>query len=298
MSSGRTILLTGGTGFLGSKLLTKLANDGQNVILLKRSTSDIGRIRGILSSIRHYDIDDVQLDHIFAENRIDLIIHCATNQGKKQANPTSIIDTNVRFPLVLLQLAVEHAVPCFINTDTTLDRRVNAYALSKHQFREWLYLFSDRITCVNVALELVYGPGETGSNFIGSVVRDLLMNVASLDFTHGEQKRDFSYIDDVINAYMKIIDHSRVLGKGFYPFDAGSGQVVTVREFVLLAKLLTENTRTNLNFGALPYRKHEFMDSCVDLSSLRALGWDPQWSLGDGLRSTIAAEKDRMSSKK
>jgi len=296
MSDTRTFLVTGGTGFLGSGLLHRLVHDGSKVILLKRSTSDTGRIKDILDKVKIYnaDADTVSLERIFTENRIDVIVHCATNQGKKLINPLAILNANVHFPLELLQLASKHNISCFINTDTTLDRRVNAYALSKHQFREWLQACTGKMTCINVSLELVYGPGDTGSNFIGYVVRELLRNVDALDFTLGEQKRDFSYIDDVLDALMKIIDTSRGMGKGYFTYDAGSGQVKTIREFVLLAKALTGNSRTALRFGELPYREHEFMDSCIDLSGLRALGWKPQHTLEDGLRATIEAESMRF----
>jgi len=79
----KTILITGATGFLGSHITWTLFNEGFNIIILKRSFSDIWRIREIIDKIRYYDIDKVELEIPFKENEIDCIIHTATNYGRK-----------------------------------------------------------------------------------------------------------------------------------------------------------------------------------------------------------------------
>ena len=60
-----------------------------------------------------------------------------------------------------------------------------------------------------------------------------------------------------------------------------------------LSKSITGNTVTRLDFGAVPYRANELMDSKTDISALKALGWRPEISLEDGIRMTIEKENCR-----
>lgn len=294
MSDQRTVLLTGGTGFLGSAILSSLVDKNRKIILLKRSTSDTARVRHLSKNIIVYDIDKDPLDRPFSDHSIDVIIHCAADQGRGQASPRSLLEANVLFPLVLLQMALDYHASCFINTDTALDKQVSAYALSKHQFREWLRTFSNRLVCINASLELFYGPDDHPSKFVTYVVRELLKNAVKIDFTRGEQKRDFIYIDDVRNALLKILDNSASLPKGYYNYEIGTGDAVPIRDIVTIMRELTYNTKTLLNFGALPYRDHEVMESRVDTSAIHKLGWRPVYSLRDGLRATIESERERL----
>ena len=71
-------MLTGGTGFLGSHLLKQLSDKDYNVIVLKRSYSDIWRIKEFIDQIKFYDIDKTAIEDIFKENKIDYVVHLAT----------------------------------------------------------------------------------------------------------------------------------------------------------------------------------------------------------------------------
>ena len=155
-----TILLTGGTGFLGSNLLKHLVEKNYNVILLKRSFANIFRIREYLNKISFYDSDLVSLETIFSENNIDKIVHCATNYGRIDNEPLQIVEANLLLPLRLLELGKNHQTCCFINTDTILNKKINYYSLSKKQFKEWLSAYKKDLICINVALEHFYGPGD------------------------------------------------------------------------------------------------------------------------------------------
>lgn len=288
----KKLLLTGGTGFLGSNLLRRFVADGRyEVVLLKRSFSNAARIKDLIGSFRAYDVDSVPFEKVFDENEISVIVHCATNYGRRFVPASELIDANLIYPLRLLQLGQERGRPIFINTDTILDKRINAYSLSKKHFFDWFEFFSQKSVCVNVALEHFFGPADDPSKFVTRIVLDLLREVDALDLTLGEQKRDFIYIDDVVEAFLAIIDHSQTLKEGLYRFEVGSGQNTSIREFVELVKSLTGNSKTRLNFGALEYRENEVMESRVDLRALRALGWTPKTSVQAGLSRTIAAER-------
>lgn len=290
----RTILLTGATGFLGSNLLRKLTEEGHSVIVLKRSFSDLSRIREFDGRFKAYNSDEADLSRIFEENKIDAILHCATDYGRKNTEPMRLIEANLILPLTLLQLAAKHGVHAFISTDTILDKRVGHYSLSKKQFLDWLKVYSDRLVCVNVALEHFFGPADDPSKFVSSIIQQLIQEVPSIDLTLGEQLRDFIHIDDVVDAFSRILERSAHLNFGFKHFEVGSGHPMAIRAFVETIQKAVGNTKTKLKFGALPYRENEVMESRVDLKPLGELGWQPRVSLEEGLRRTIDSERKRL----
>jgi len=287
----KIILLTGGTGYLGSKILKQLVDNGYNIILLKRSFSNPVRIKEYINNITFYNIDLTPLETIFSENTIDTIVHCATNYGRGENDPLQVIEANLVLPLKLLELGKKYHVKSFINTDTILDKRINYYSLSKKQFKDWLFVYKQDYTCINVALEHFYGSGDDETKFVTYIVHNLLKNVDRIDLTKGEQKRDFIYIDDVVNAFLKIINSLDNFSKDFYEFEVGTNHPLSIKEFVELAKQLSGNEQTLLNFGALPYRENEVMNYKVNTSEILKLGWKCNRTVEEGLKKMIELEK-------
>lgn len=292
----KTILLTGGTGFLGSHLLKRLSTEGAEVVLLKRVSSNTRRIADLLPGTTCYNIDETPLEHVFSKHSFDIILHCATNYGRSQLAVTDILQANLLLPLHLLQLADKFNVRAFINTDTILDKRVSAYSLSKKQFSEWFEFFSERILCINVAIEHFYGPGDDPSKFVSSMIARLLADEAEIQLSPGTQKRDFIFIDDVIEAFVKILKFCETAKSGIHRFEVGSGENVSILDLLKMLQKLSGNSSSKLQFGALPFRKNEVMESNVNLTALRALDWKPQFPLAVGLERTITAEKMRLKS--
>ncbi len=290
MLKQKTILLTGGTGFLGSNLLRQLVGN-YKVILATRTSSNAWRINSFLDKVCLVDINKTSLEGVFNKEKIDIIIHCATNYGRKESDPLAILEANLILPLKLLQLGSRSEVSCFINTDTVLDKRVNYYSLSKSQFKEWLKAYSDQMACVNVALEHFYGPNDNESKFVTFIIRSILNKVEKIDLTEGKQKRDFIFIDDVVDAFMRIITHGATLSKGYFNYEIGTDCNVSIRKFVTLAKELAGNKETILNFNVLPYRENEVMESAVDITEIKKLGWQSKFSLEKGLKETIKHER-------
>jgi nucleoside-diphosphate-sugar epimerase len=169
---------------------------------------------------------------------------------------------------------------------------VNAYALSKYQFKQWGQRFARAggLRFINLRIEHMYGAGDNPTRFTAHVIRACLDNAPELKLTLGEQKRDFVHVDDVVDAYATVIDRLLEFAPGFNELDVGSGRAVTIREFVECVRCLTEAT-TQLKFGALPYRTSEPMFSQADTTHLAALGWANRYDLPAGLAQTIERER-------
>ena len=285
------ILLTGGTGFLGSNILRRLLGLGHELFCIKRETSNLERVKDFKHKIKWFNVEMLDFDEIISSYKIEGIIHCATDYGRKQFNPIHTIETNLILPLKLLHAAANNNVLVFINTDTVLDKRVDIYSLSKRQFSEWLETYSNDILTINVALEHFYGPFDNDSKFVSYVIRKMLGNEDSIDFTLGLQKRNFIYIEDVVDAFIVLLNNINKLDNSFHNFEAGTESTVTIKDFVCLVKKLCNNNTTDLNFGAINYRENEVMNTNTNIDKLKSLGWFPRFSLEDGLKNTIDLEK-------
>ncbi|MDP1573507.1 MAG: NAD-dependent epimerase/dehydratase family protein [Coxiellaceae bacterium] len=287
------VLLTGATGFLGSNILKMLLKENHQVIILKRSFSKTIRIEAYLSEIIFYNLDELlSLEEVFKKNKIDVIVHCATDYGRKSTENTQLIHANLILPLQLLQLAKAFQVKAFLNTDTILDKRVNSYSLSKKQFIEWMDLYINDIICINLSLEHFYGPFDDSSKFLSHIIQLLIEGVPEIPLTPGEQERDFVYIDDVVAAFSLILKNlpNYTLGNVEH-YEVGSGTNIKIKDLVFLAKEIIGNKSSNVVLGALSYRDNEIMCSQVDLKKITSLGWAPKVTLFEGLKKTVSIEK-------
>ena len=287
-----TILLSGATGFLGSYLLKRFLQEGFTVIALKRSTSDTYRIEDLLSKITYYDVDKTDIAEIFKKHSIDMVVNTVTDYGRANGQISSILETNLMFSIKLLENAVENKVKTFINTDTLLEKDINAYALSKNQLVQWMHFLSNQINMVNIKIEHMYGPLDDDNKFIYWVIKQLKQNVEKIDLTSGVQKRDFIYIDDIVEAYMTVINNTKQFSS-FEEFELGSGNAIEVKEFLGLIYNQVQQKQvltTSLNFGSVGYRDKENMCMKADISKLHSLGWAPKVKLEDGTKRILNGE--------
>jgi nucleoside-diphosphate-sugar epimerase len=289
-----TTLLTGATGFLGSYLLKSFVDNGYKVIALKRSSSNTYRIDEYINKCTVYDIDKVELNTIFDNHKVDIVINTVTNYGRSDQKISSILDTNLLFCITLLEESMNHNVKAFMNTDTLLERNINAYALSKAQFVDWMKFLSNQTTkMINIKIEHMYGPLDDENKFIYWLINQLKQNAESIDLTSGIQKRDFIYIDDLVNAYEALVRNIDKLSN-FDEFELGNGNTIEVKKFIeLIYTKINEskNINTRLNFGAIPYRDNENMNMQADILKLQALGWHPTISIEDGIEKILNGEK-------
>lgn len=291
-----TILVTGATGFIGSHLLNALLKkNNSNIIITTQKNSNYWRINKCIKNIKIFNIDSENIEKLFQENNVNIIVHLACRYGKSNQNLTEIIDTNIIFGLKILNLAIKYNVETFINTDTFFNNEkanlnyMGSYILSKKHFAEWFQLINN-IKVINLKLHHVYGPRDNHEKFVPWLISQLKLNKDKILLSSGNQYRDFIYIDDVISAYLKVIDErDQIPNRSEY--EIRTGNITTVKNFVeLVKKLYIEKDFTNkskLCFGEI-----EDLDSSLGIinsnySQLIKLGWSVQFSLEDGIKKTI-----------
>jgi CDP-paratose synthetase len=285
------LLITGSTGYLGSHLLKRVVNSYEVAITFRNKSSFI-RINREVSRIQTFNLDKLKPCEIIKNFKPEIIIHSATNYGRHQENSSDIVGANLILPLQLLDSGLQENLKCFINTDTFLDKRINDYSLSKKQFSEWLKHYSASTECksINMILEHFYGSFDDDSKFLTYVFRSLMKQVPRLDFSPGEQKRDFIFIDDVMSAFEVVLNQYKNLNSQYHEFYVGTGTQTKIKDLVFLLKRATDNFKTQLNFGVHPYRVHEKMEANLDISPLLKLGWKPKFSLEQGIGRLLKEE--------
>jgi CDP-paratose synthetase len=285
----QTILLTGGTGYLGRHLGTFLLKKGYKLIFLKRKTSILPEF--LESEINSFNIED-GLEKPFEEfNKIDIIIHMATCYGRNNENEAEIKYCNYELPKKLINIAAKYNIDSFINIDTILPKNINKYSFYKHKFRDSILIKQcrNKIKIFNLRPQIFYGAFDDKNKITSILIRNCILNEKEINLTEGKQERDFIYIDDVVTAIYKIILLTKSYEKGFYNYEVGSEEVFSLKQFALLAKELSKSS-IKLNFGALPYRKNEIMFSKADNSGIYDIGWKIKKTIRENLSHIIKIE--------
>jgi nucleoside-diphosphate-sugar epimerase len=295
----KNILVTGGTGFLGSFLVHSLLQNSYNLIVLKRSTSDTRRINDVFinykkGSMKYYDIDINGLEAAFRDQHIDIIIHMACLYGRKKESISSIIESNIMFGIHLLEFAKMYNVDTFINTDTFFSQysitKYKNYCLSKKHFYEWLIQSAENVKIVNMKLGHMYGPKDDKMKFIPWLINLFDQNEKEIELTDGIQERDFIYVTDVVSAYLKVLKHIDKI-KNVNEFYIGSGEPTSLKYFIIELdkqyKYLHPDNTTKLIFGRVPLYENEPLHLNVDIKAILSLGWLPKVSISEGIKNIL-----------
>jgi UDP-glucose 4-epimerase len=131
----------------------------------------------------------------------------------------------------------------------------------------------------------VYGPGERTGRLLPSIVK-LEKNGGVLQLTAGEQKRDFTYVEDVANGLLRL---GLTSGKSEMIVNLATGKLTSVRAFAEIATDVLRIPAEKLKFGVLPTRPEEMYHDPVTIECLKRLtGWVPPTNISTGVYKTKA----------
>lgn len=294
------ILITGASGYLGSQLTKRLVADGHKVSLLLRETSSLARLSSCYEDCiieRYSHLSEIRM----IVKRVDpeIVIHTACLYGRNGELIYDLLEANLLFGITIIDAIIKLDLSAkFINTDTCLNADLDAYSLSKSQFTSWgrakSHSSNSPLTFINVRLQQFYGPGDDVSKLPNFILQKCFHNSEDIELTDGTQLRDFIYIDDVVEAFNKIILNLVDLER-FVQIDLGSGVSVPVREFVEQIHLESKST-CKLKFGYIKQRPGEPNECIAVPTFLYELGWKPTYSLTEGVKLMVKIERDLTNS--
>jgi len=298
------IFITGASGFVGSHLLQELLDRNKDeVAILSRNPkashrlnliSDLSKvtiIQGSLDDSRSYE-DRLQL---FSPDIIVNLAWDGVNSSDRNANSQWNNVTNL---LDLMSVGSECGAKKFVGFGSqgeygNLNKKVNE---SEHEKPTTLYgiskLSACRLGCIAASrmnMQFVwirlfdpYGPKDNSSWFLPYIINELVKG-RSPKITKAEQLWDYIYIDDVINAIVKIVDKDSIHGI----FNLGSGSPIELKQIINKVKNLV-GTNADVQFGAVPYREDQIMHLEADIGKISAkIDWVPRIGIDEGLKRTV-----------
>ncbi len=302
MVSPKTVLVTGGAGFIGSHLVDRLLELGHRVVVLDDLSA--GRLANLPNRINfhHLDINEANLDETFSRENPQLVFHLAAqvSVATSMRNPLLDAEANILGTLKLMEASRRHGVEKFIysstggalygdpdyvpcNEDHPI-RPLSPYGLSKSVCEKYLELYNKMFMLNYAALRYgnVYGPrqdphGEAGVIAIFS--QAMLEGRQPVIFGLGDQERDFVYVQDVVDANLLAIDEN-VTGA----YNIGTGHSASVN---FIFEKLSNLYRFRKSYLRSPARLGEVQKISLNSEkSLREMGWRPKTSLDEGLALT------------
>jgi UDP-glucose 4-epimerase len=291
--AGARILVTGGTGFIGSRLLTRLCEAGAHVHAVSRERQPDSHL-----TIQWYqgDLADLPMaTSLLKAVKPHVIYHLAGHVvGTREAD--AIVPTfqcNLASTVNLLTAAQRIGCNRFILSGSLEEPDTHngdvvpssPYAASKWAGSAYARMFHALYQFPTVILRvfMVYGPGQRDLNKLIPYVIGLFLRGEAPELTSGQRAIDWIYVDDVVDAFLAAALAENVEGK---TIDVGSGRTETVREVVhTIARLLEQDEAPK--FGTRPDRILEQVRVADPQAAEKFLRWTPQVSLEEGLKRTI-----------
>ncbi len=291
--SGRPALVTGGAGFIGSRLCDLLQSRGWDVQSASR------RAEGPASAGRHWQVDltdPIATRELLAATRPGYVFHLASHvwgaPGLEHVLPT--FHSNLHTTVNLLSALAETGCERFVVTGSLVepdagsaDRIPSApYAASKWASSDYVRMFHALYDFPGTIARvfMVYGPAQQDPTKLVPYVIESLLRDEAPEITSGTRLIDWVYVDDVVYGLARMALAAGVEGR---TVDLGSGGLISTAEFVEKACELV-GTATRPIVGALPDRPLEPTRVADVAETERLLGWAPQTALHEGLAATIA----------
>ena len=303
----KSILLTGGAGFIGSTLAEKLLNEGNHVTVIDNFSNFYDpeiKEKNIIpllkfSNFKLYRFDIIDKDSLFHNiDKHDVIIHIAAKAGVRPSivDPLGYEEVNVRGTINLLEFAKLHSIKQFIFAssssvygtnpnvpwieDSQIDHIISPYAGTKRSCEIQGKIYSHLYDIRFIALRLftVFGPKQRPDLAIHKFTKLILQNKAITLFGKGNTIRDYTYVDDIVSAFKSAINYTK---SNFEIINIGNNKPISLIQLVGLL----ENT-----FEMKPkivFEKEQPGDvpkTYADINKAKKLlGYEPQTSIKEGL---------------
>jgi len=281
------VALSGATSYLGGRFVDRALSRGVRIIPIIRNEGGRGRLPPALSDAPAIHLNKFAEDEAIL-SQASIVINMATCYGRSNESIDQLYAVNVGLPLMLISAAARNGIYNFINIGTVLDKSVGLYAQTKHFGDELLSVLAQQ-SCrlILVKPDIFFGPGEKDSSKLPiRLIRELKAQVPSISLSPGEQRRYFLHVDDVADAVVSVLENISSFSYGQSVVGLGSDIPSTIREFALTAKAILQS-KTVLEFGALPYRPGEPMTTDLDRSSVEKINWRPRYDLHQAITDVI-----------
>lgn len=296
----KLVVVTGGAGFIGSHLAWELVKDNEVIIIDNLYT---GREENIPPGAKFIkaDIRDYEAIAELISNA-DYVFHEAAQVSVVESikDPIFTEEVNVLGTLNILKaLLAGHGKLIFASSaavygdnpnlplkETERPRPLSPYGVTKWAAEEYLRVFHELYGLPVVSLRYfnVFGPRQTANQYAGVIsifINRALRGEPLVIFGDGKQTRDFIYVKDVVKANL-IAAESRKANGGV--FNVATGKETTILE---LAMKIIEITGTTSSIVFDKPRPGDIRHSRADISEIRKLGFEPEWSLEEGLKKTV-----------
>jgi len=301
------VLVTGGAGFIGSHLVERLLAAGHEVAILDDfndfydpliKRANIAAVSKNVA-IHHVDLRDAAaVRNVFHAEKFDTIVHLAARAGVRPSiqHPQLYYDVNVGGTLHLLEAARLIGVERFIfassssvygvsktvpfSEDLHLTQTISPYAATKIAGEFLCSTFSHLYQMRVVALRFftVYGARQRPDLAIHQFTKKIQAGQPIQQFGDGSTRRDYTYIDDIIQGVMASLDYD---GPLFDLFNLGESETVQLKELIAaIEKVLGKKAKIN----ELPEQPGDVPLTCADISKAKKLlGYNPKTKLHEGL---------------
>jgi UDP-glucuronate 4-epimerase len=305
------ILVTGGAGFIGSHLAEKLLAAGHEVVILDDFNDFYdprikhANIAGFAKDVTVCQVDLRESDSVqavFHREKTDAIVHLAARAGVRPSiqSPRLYYDTNVIGTLHLLEAARVTGVERFVfassssvygasktvpfSEDQHLIQTISPYGATKiaGEFLCSTYSHLCQMRVVALRYFTVYGPRQRPDLAIHKFTRRILAGQPIDQFGDGSTRRDYTYIDDIIQGTIAALDYS---GPRYDIFNLGESQTIELKKLIsAIENALGKQAKIN----QLPEQAGDMPLTYADISKARKLlGYNPTTKLSEGLPKFI-----------
>lgn len=293
---GKKVLVTGGSGFIGSHLVDKLVELGADVTIVDIKT-DAKNLKHLGNSVKFVNKDITEYNFSLPD-QFDYIFHLAayTAPSVSEKNPDLAFKTNVLGTYNLLKEALKiynikkiifpstaqlYGTPKYLPMDENHPIQITEmYAVSKKLGEDMCATFirEHHLPIIFLRLFNAFGPRQDSGFLIPTILSQAAKN-QTVEIWNDKPTRDFTFVHDTVAAFIRAAETDFVGG----PINIGSGHEVKIGD---IARQITESFNVNLNVANKEVSGP--MRLCCDNSlAKKILSWEPKVSFEEGLGLTI-----------